>query len=159
MIKLIVIILILLFVYYIGYFLYSMVNKGNDRKVTDKDDGTLYNVDVTVNGDEINYIDVPSELESLEAKKKKLENSVLYLVEYKKNKNQKSKKNNNKTDVATSVVKDSEKEKAHIAEQSTNSDELDIISFIMGGKSVDELANMKSDSLTIFQKELENIEE
>lgn len=80
-------------------------------------------------------------------------------MEYKKNKNQKSKKNNNKTDVATSVVKDSEKEKAHIAEQSTNSDELDIISFIMGGKSVDELANMKSDSLTIFQKELENIEE
>lgn len=80
-------------------------------------------------------------------------------MEYKKNKNQKSKKNNNKTDVATSVVKDSKKEKAHIAEQSTNSDELDIISFIMGGKSVDELANMKSDSLTIFQKELENIEE
>lgn len=70
MIKLIVIILILLFVYYIGYFLYSMVNKGNDKKETDKDDGTLYNVDVTVNGDEINYIDVPSELESLEAKKK-----------------------------------------------------------------------------------------
>lgn len=70
MIKLIVIILILLFVYYIGYFLYSMVNKGKDKKETDKDDGTLYNVDVTVNGDEINYIDVPSELESLEAKKK-----------------------------------------------------------------------------------------
>lgn len=70
MIKLIVIILILLFVYYIGYFLYSMVNKGKDKKEDDKDDGTLYNVDVTVNGDEINYIDVPSELESLEAKKK-----------------------------------------------------------------------------------------